>query len=105
MSFTHLILTGIIALLALGVGMAIVYYVTQSYILMTVTSFVITETAFVILAMNSEGLFYWFCVIFAIPLCHFWALLTLAHGSGEDTRPTQEHDINKAPKGLRDSLK
>ena len=79
MSDTHFILTGVLTLIAMGIAILIVYHFTRSFGMMTMTSFVVGEIGFVILAMNSEGLFLWFCVIFLIPIAHLTALATYSH--------------------------
>ena len=79
LSDSGLVLVGMVGLLILLIATGLVLYFTNSFVLMTITSFFISEAMFVIIAMNSQGLFLWFVVAVLIPGFHFGNLVLYTH--------------------------
>ena len=77
MSTLSLIWVIVSMLVVLGITLPIVYHYTRSYLFLMVSSLFITEIGFIIVAINSDGLYFWFMVFPVIPLYHFCAVALL----------------------------
>lgn len=85
MSDTHFILTGIGLVIVFAIITPITFYLTRSLLFALVVGFVIVEVGLVILAMNREGFFLWFCVIFLMPIYHLGLLVGLSRREDENS--------------------
>ncbi len=77
---TAILLDFSIGITLLVIATLLVYHYTKSYLLVTVTSFIIGEAMFTISTwiVDWDG-FLWFVILFVIPFAHFASLVSIAH--------------------------